>query len=118
MADRSRWFISTDELASRLGEPRLVVLDGSWHLATTGRNAAGEYAAAHIPGAIFFDIDAVADTSNPLPHMLPTAEQFGAMVGALGIGNGDRIVVYDSSGLAAAPRVWWTFKVMGHEDVR
>src|SRR5205823_6531923 len=70
----SRWFVSTDWLARHLDDSRVVVLDGSWHLAITGRNARREYEAAHIPGAIFFDIDAIADTSNPLPHMLPTAE--------------------------------------------
>ncbi|HZP21216.1 MAG TPA: 3-mercaptopyruvate sulfurtransferase [Bauldia sp.] len=118
MSDRSHWFIPTEELASRLGEPNLVVLDGSWHLATTGRNAAAEYAAAHIPGAIFFDIDTIADTSNPLPHMLPDAETFARMVGALGIGNDDRVVVYDTSGLGSAARVWWTFRVMGCGDIR
>lgn len=118
MSDRSRWFISTGELASRLGEPGLAVLDGSWHLATTGRNAAAEYAAAHIHGAVFFDIDAIADTSNPLPHMLPDAKTFAEMVGALGIGDGDEVVVYDTSGLGSAPRVWWTFKVMGFDRIR
>jgi thiosulfate/3-mercaptopyruvate sulfurtransferase len=93
----------------------VTVLDGSWHLA--GRDAAAEYRAGHIPGAIFFDIDAVADTANPLPHMLPTPERFADMVEALGIGDGDRIVVYDSVGLGSAARVWWTFRVMGAENV-
>jgi thiosulfate/3-mercaptopyruvate sulfurtransferase len=117
MNSLSRWFVTTEWLAERLDDPGVVVLDGSWHLATTGRNAEAEYHTAHIPGAVFFDIDKVADTSNPLPHMLPTAAKFAEMTSALGIGDGQRIVVYDTSGLAAAPRVWWTFRVMGAADV-
>ena len=115
--DRSRWFVSTEWLAAHLADPHVVVVDGSWHLATTGRNARAEYDAAHIPGAVFFDIDAIADKTNPLPHMLPTAEQFSRDVGALGVGDADRVVVYDTLGLFSAPRVWWTFKVMGARDV-
>jgi thiosulfate/3-mercaptopyruvate sulfurtransferase len=117
MADLSRWFVSTDWLAARLDDPDVAVVDGSWHLAATGRNARREYDAAHIPGAVFFDIDAIADTSNPLPHMLPTAEAFATAAGALGIDEKQRIVVYDSLGLYSAPRVWWTFRVMGAQDV-
>jgi thiosulfate/3-mercaptopyruvate sulfurtransferase len=94
-----------------------VVVDGSWHLAVTGRNARREYEAAHIPGAVFFDIDAIADVSNPLPHMLPTPENFAAAVGALGIDDVQEIVIYDVLGLYAAPRVWWTFRAMGARDV-
>jgi thiosulfate/3-mercaptopyruvate sulfurtransferase len=117
MTDRSHWFVSTDWLADHLADPDLVVIDASWHLPGSGRDARAEYEAAHIPGAVFFDIDAIADTSNPLPHMLPSAGKFGEAVGALGIGNGDRIVVYDSAGLSSAPRVWWTFRIMGARDV-
>jgi thiosulfate/3-mercaptopyruvate sulfurtransferase len=117
MADRSRWLVSTEWLAGHLGDSGLVILDGSWHLPASGRNAEAEYRAGHIPGALFFDIDAIADTANPLPHMLPTAERFAEMVGAMGIGDGDRIVVYDSVGLFSAPRVWWTLKAMGARDV-
>jgi len=117
MTDRSRWFVSTDWLAAHLADPDVVILDGTWHLKASGRDAAAEYEAAHIPGAIYFDIDAVADTANPLPHMLPTAERFAEMVGGLGIGGGQRIVVYDSLGLYSAPRVWWTFRVMGSDNV-
>lgn len=115
MADRSRWFVSTDWLAQHLTDPNVVVIDGSWHLA--GRDARAEYATAHIPGAVFFDIDTVADRANPLPHMLPSAEQFAREVGERGIDERQRIVVYDSIGLSSAPRVWWTFKVMGAQDV-
>jgi len=117
MADRSRWFVSTDWLAAHLRDPDVAIVDGSWHLPTLGRDAAKEYAAAHIPGAVFFDIDAVADTSNPLPHMLPSPEIFSAAVGALGIDERQKIVVYDSAGVGSAPRVWWTFRSMGAGDV-
>lgn len=116
MTDRSRWFVSTEWLAGHLDDPDVVVVDGSWHLPGT-RDAAAEYKAVHIPGAVFFDIDAVADTSIPLPHMLPSPEQFAEAVGALGIDERQKIVVYDSVGLSSAPRVWWTFKVMGAHDV-
>jgi thiosulfate/3-mercaptopyruvate sulfurtransferase len=117
MAGLSRWFVSTDWLASHLDDPEVVVLDGTWHLANTGRNARKEYDAGHIPGAIFFDIDAVADIANPLPHMLPSPEAFAEAVGALGIDNRQKIVVYDGLGLSSAPRVWWTFHIMGAGDV-
>ncbi len=117
MTDRSRWFVSTDWLAAHLDDPNIVIVDGSWHLPTSGRSGRAEYGKQHIPGAVFFDIDAVADTSNPLPHMLPTADVFAAAAGALGIGERNRIVVYDSLGLASAPRVWWTFRIMGARDV-
>lgn len=117
MEERAHWFVSADWLAGRLGSDAVVVVDGSWHLPGAGRDARAEYDAAHIPGAVFFDIDAVADTANPLPHMLPSPEAFAAAVGALGIDERQRIVVYDSVGLSSAPRVWWTFQVMGAADV-
>ena len=117
MTDRSRWLVSTDWLADHLTDPDLVVIDGSWHLAGRGRDARAEYQAEHIPSAVFFDIDAIADTTNPLPHMLPSAAQFAEAVGALGIGNDSKIVVYDSIGIYSSPRVWWTFRIMGSEDV-
>jgi thiosulfate/3-mercaptopyruvate sulfurtransferase len=117
MPDHSRWFVSTDWLAAHLGDPDLVIVDGTWHLATTGRDGRREYEAAHIPGAVFFDIDTIADTTSPLPHMLPSAEVFADAVGRLGIDEKQKIVVYDGVGLSSAPRVWWTFKVMGARDV-
>jgi thiosulfate/3-mercaptopyruvate sulfurtransferase len=117
MADRSRWFVSTEWLAAHLNDPGIVVVDGSWHLPTLGRDAGAEYRAAHIPGAVFFDIDRIADTANPLPHMLPTPAVFADAVGQLGIDTEQKIVVYDSIGLASAPRVWWTFRIMGAADV-
>jgi len=110
--------VSTEWLAKHLSEPGLRVLDGSWHMPHLKRDARAEFADAHIPGAVFFDIDGVADHSSSLPHMLPGAEQFGRQVGALGIGDGMTIVIYDESGLFSAPRVWWEFVTMGAEDVR
>ena len=113
----SRWLRSTEWLASQLGKPDVVVVDGSFYLPAQNRNAREEYLAQHIPGAIFFDIDAVADHSIDLPHMLPGAKQFAQMVGALGIADTDTIVVYDGLGLFSAPRVWWTFRIFGAKNV-
>jgi thiosulfate/3-mercaptopyruvate sulfurtransferase len=111
-------FVSTDWLAAHLSDPNLVVLDGSWHMPNAARNAQAEYLAGHIPGAVFFDIDGVADTTTDLPHMLPAPNDFAHMVGALGISETMTIVVYDELGLFSAPRVWWTFRTMGAGDVR
>jgi thiosulfate/3-mercaptopyruvate sulfurtransferase len=113
----SPWLVSTDWLAERLGAPEIAVVDGSFYLPAMQRDAAAEYLAGHIPGAVRFDIDAIADHSNPLPHMLPDARQFARDVGALGIADTDTIVVYDGAGLFAAPRVWWTFRLFGAENV-
>jgi thiosulfate/3-mercaptopyruvate sulfurtransferase len=113
----SRWLVTTDWLAERLGQEDVAVVDGSYYLSTMGRDAKQEYQAAHIPGAVFFDINAVADTSTDLPHMLPGPAQFGETVGAMGIGKDDTIVVYDGAGLFSAPRVWWTFRLFGAENV-
>src|SRR5260370_3860227 len=109
----SRWLASTDWLAERLGADHIGVVDGSSYLSTMQRDAAAEYLAGHIPGAVRFDIDAIADHSNPLPPMLPDATQFARHVGALGIADTDTIVVYDGAGLYSAPRVWWTFRLLG-----
>jgi thiosulfate/3-mercaptopyruvate sulfurtransferase len=111
-------FVTTEELAAALGAPDLAIVDATWWLAPMGRDGHAEYREAHIPGAVYFDLDAIADTSSPLPHMLPSAEAFGRAVGALGVGDGMRIVVYDGAGLFSAPRVWWTFRIMGAADVR
>lgn len=116
--ERSRWLVSTDWLARHLSDPDLIVVDASWHLPTAGRNGEAEFLAAHIPGAVFFDIDTISDTSSGLPHMLPKAGAFAAAVGALGIGDGMTIVVYDSAGLFSAPRVWWTLRAFGAKNVR
>lgn len=107
----------TGWLAEHLGDPQLRVVDASYFLPAMQRNARAEYEAVHIPGAVFFDIDAVADKGSSLPHMLPSAEAFAAAVGGLGIGNGHHVVVYDALGLMSAARVWWTFRVFGHDSV-
>jgi thiosulfate/3-mercaptopyruvate sulfurtransferase len=111
------WLTETDELARDLDAPDLVIIDASWHMPAENRNAYEEYLAEHIPGAIFFDIDEIADTKNGLPHMLPPPEKFSSRMRSMGIGDGSRIVVYDSVGLFSAARVWWTFRVMGVDDV-
>jgi thiosulfate/3-mercaptopyruvate sulfurtransferase len=112
------WLVETDWLAERLNSPDIIILDGSLHLPTSGRNAKAEYATAHIPGAMFFDVDAISDKSNPLPHMLPSPAQFASTVRKMGIGDGHTIVAYDSEGLYSAPRVWWMFRAMGNQNVR
>jgi thiosulfate/3-mercaptopyruvate sulfurtransferase len=93
------------------------VVDGTWHMPHLQRDASTEFAAAHIPGAVFFDIDAIADHATALPHMLPSAAELAQAVGALGIGDGDRVIVYDVRGVVSAARVWWTFRAFGHDDV-
>jgi thiosulfate/3-mercaptopyruvate sulfurtransferase len=113
----SPWLVSTDWLAAHLHDADVTVIDGSFYLLTTGRDANAEYRAAHIPGAVRFDIDAIADHSTSLPHMLPSAEEFAAAAGTLGIGDNDTIVVYDGVGLYGAPRVWWTLRTFGAEKV-
>ncbi len=113
----SPWLVTTEWLAGKLGASDVVVVDGSWYLPTVRRDPGAEYLAGHIPGAVRFDVDAIADRANPLPHMLPSEEQFAREVGALGIAETDTIVVYDGAGLLAAPRVWWTFRVFGAEKV-
>src|ERR1700704_5195917 len=95
----SRWLVTSEWLAAQLGAPDLVVLDGSFYLPAQKRDAEAEYLAGHIPGAVRFDLDAVSDHSNPLPHMLPSSEQFARDVGALGIADTDTIVAYDGIGL-------------------
>ena len=110
--------VSTEWLAGRLGQAGLRVVDGSVYLPASGRSPAAEFAEAHIPGAVFFDVDATSDTASPLPHMLPSAEAFAPRMSALGLDDADDIVVYDGSGVnLSAPRVWWTFRVFGHERV-
>jgi thiosulfate/3-mercaptopyruvate sulfurtransferase len=108
--------IPTEELADILGRCDLHIVDASWHLG--GRDARQEYHEGHIPGAVFFDIDEIADRSSDLPHMLPEPADFAAAVGALGIGDADQIVIYDSLGMFSAARVWWTFRIMGARNVR
>ena len=109
--------VTTAWLADHLGDPALRVLDATWYLPTLKRDARAEYRQAHVPGAAYFDIDAIADRQQGLPHMLPDASTFSQAVGALGVGDGDRVVVYAGKHLSASARVWWTFRVFGHDRV-
>ena len=109
--------VSTDWLAQHLGEPDLVVVDSSWHMAATGRNGRDEYQSAHVPGARFLDIDGVADKANPAPHALPAAKAFAAAMESLGISSSDRIVVYDNSTTRNAARGWFMFRHFGASQV-
>ena len=113
----SRWLISTDQLAARLDDKNLVAVDASYPSPGEPNRARAGYLEGHIPGAVFFDIDAISDRSSELPHTLTGPTHFGEAVGALGIGNGDTVVVYDTIGLYSAPRVWWTFRVFGAKEV-
>jgi thiosulfate/3-mercaptopyruvate sulfurtransferase len=113
----SKWLVTADWLNANLGAPGLVILDGSFYLPATGRDAAAEYLAGHIPGAVRYDIDAIADHSTGLPHMMPSLEDFAAAAGKLGISENDTIVVYDSHGIYVSPRVWFTFRLFGAENV-
>lgn len=113
----SRQFVSTEWLAEHLADPNVAIVDGSFYLPALKRDATAEYLAAHIPGAVQFDIDAIADHSTNLPHMLPSADAFADAVGKLGISDDMTIVVYDGAGLGGAPRVWWTFRVFGAANV-
>jgi thiosulfate/3-mercaptopyruvate sulfurtransferase len=113
----SKWLKTTEWLESQLGKPGVAIVDGSFYLPAQKRDAKAEYVAGHIPGAVFFDIDVVADHSSDLPHMLPGPKQFGDAAGALGIAETDTVVVYDGLGLLSAPRVWWTFRIFGVKNV-
>lgn len=113
----SKWLKSTEWLESQIGKPGVVIVDASFYLPTQKRDAKAEYIASHIPGAVFFDIESVADHSSDLPHMLPGPTQFAEAVGALGIADTDTIVVYDGVGLNSAPRVWWTFRIFAAKNV-
>jgi len=108
--------LSPAELSERLQKlSDIIVLDASWHMPDTGRDAWAEYEAAHIPGALRFDIDQVADPRSALPHPLPAPDDFARMVGAMGISNSTEVVVYEAGPPFAAPRAWWMFRVMGHD---
>lgn len=110
--------VSTDWLAARVGTSGVRVIDGSWYLPGTARDAAAEYRAGHIPGAVFFDIDAISDRQSSLPHMLPAAAEFAGHMANLGLNDSDTLVVYDGSGVnLSAGRVWWTFRTFGHDKV-
>jgi thiosulfate/3-mercaptopyruvate sulfurtransferase len=108
--------ISTRELADALDDPGVRIVDASWHL--DGRDGHADFVTNRIPGAVFFDLEASSDPDNALPHMLPSSLRFANRMGGLGLSSGDRIVVYDTSGIRAAPRAWWMLKTMGVADVR
>ncbi|GFP92249.1 thiosulfate/3-mercaptopyruvate sulfurtransferase 1 mitochondrial [Phtheirospermum japonicum] len=109
--------VSVDWLHANLREPDVKVLDASWYMPDEKRNPLQEYQVAHIPGALFFDVDGIADRTTNLPHMLPSEEAFAAAVSALGIENKDGLVVYDGKGIFSAARVWWMFRVFGHDKI-
>jgi thiosulfate/3-mercaptopyruvate sulfurtransferase len=109
--------VSTEWLAAHLNSPDVRVVDGSWYLPAQKRDPKAEYAAGHIPGAVFFDIDEISDDSSPYPHMLPSSVKFTSRVQKLGLGDGNRIVIYDAYPMLAATRVWWMFRHFGHKDV-
>ncbi|MAM62100.1 3-mercaptopyruvate sulfurtransferase [Maritimibacter sp. UBA3975] len=115
--DDPKTLVSTEWLARHLNDPDLRLIDASWHMPDAGRDGRAEYDAGHIPGARYFDIDEVSDARSDLPHMAPPVEKFMSRMRAMGIGDGHQVVVYDSTGIFSAPRVWWTFRLMGKTDV-
>lgn len=117
MSDDPKTLVSTDWLGEHLADPDLRILDASWYLPAMGRDGAAEYQAAHIPGARYFDIDAISDHRSELPHMAPPVEKFISRMRKMGVGDGHQIVVYDGAGLFSAARVWWLFRLMGKTDV-
>ena len=114
---RTESLVGTGWLAEHLEAPDVRIVDASYYLPHEGLDPRAEFEAHHIPGAVFFDIDEIADTTSDLPHMIPPPEKFSARVRKLGLGDGVRIVIYDQRGIFSAPRVWWTFRLFGHEDV-
>ena len=117
MADDPRTLVSTEWLAAHLRDPDLRILDASWYMPAAGRDARAEYRKAHIPGARFFDIDEISDKRSGLPHMAPQPEMFISRMRAMGVGDGHQVVIYDGAGIFSAARVWWTFRLMGKQDV-
>ena len=117
MQDDPKTLVSTDWLAAHLNDPDLRILDASWHMPASGSDARAEYDVAHVPGARFFDIDAISDKRSALPHMAPPVEMFISRMRAMGVGDGHQVVVYDSSDVRIAARVWGTFRLMGKTDV-
>jgi thiosulfate/3-mercaptopyruvate sulfurtransferase len=109
--------VSTEWLADHLDAPDVRIVDASFYLPAQKRDPRAEFASQHIPGAVYFDIDEIADKSNPLPHMLPSPQQVAEQARKLGLGSGNKIVVYDTTPMTGACRVWWMFRTMGHKDV-
>ncbi|MFV0292512.1 MAG: 3-mercaptopyruvate sulfurtransferase [Paracoccus sp. (in: a-proteobacteria)] len=117
MTDDPQTLVSTNWLATRLNDPDLRILDGSWHMPSVGRDARAEFAIQHIPGAQFFDIDRISEPDTSLPHMAPSAERFARHMRTMGIGDGHQVVVYDNAATHSAARVWWMFRLMGKTDI-
>ena len=118
MATRSRFpLVSTDWLAEHLGAPDTRIVDATWYLPTIEKDAKAAFEEEHIPGAVYFDIDDIADEKSDLPHMVPSAIKFSSRARKLGLGDGTRIVVYDDNAFSASARAWWMFRLFGHEDV-
>jgi thiosulfate/3-mercaptopyruvate sulfurtransferase len=115
--DDPKTLVSTDWLAAHIKDPDMRILDASWYLPDMNRDAAAEYAAGHIPGARFFDIDDISDHRSEMPHMAPPVEKFMSRMRAMGVGDGHQVVIYDGTGLFSAARVWWLFRLMGKTDV-
>ena len=109
--------VSTEWLAEHIDAPDVRIADASWYLPQAGRDAKAEYLAAHIPRAVFFDIDDLSDETSPLPHMLASGTKFASRMRKLGLGDGNLIAVYDGAGIYSSPRAWWMLRAMGHEDV-
>lgn len=114
---KSKYVVPPEWLHERFGNEDVAIVDASWYLPVHNRDGKAEYAEAHIPGAVLFDIDKIADVSSSLPHMLASPADFAAIVGAMGISDTDTIVVYDGMGLFSAARAWWNFRIMGAENV-
>ncbi|HEY4113764.1 MAG TPA: 3-mercaptopyruvate sulfurtransferase [Rhizomicrobium sp.] len=112
-----RPLVSTEWLAEHLHAPDIRIADASWYLPQASRDAKAEYRAAHIPGAVFFDIDDLSDENSDLPHMLPSPSKFASRMRKLGLGDGNLIVVYDGAGIYSSPRAWWMLRAMGHDEV-
>jgi thiosulfate/3-mercaptopyruvate sulfurtransferase len=110
--------ITAGELAGLLGQSGVKLLDATYYLPTEGEEAHALFTHAHIPGARFFDLDAIADLSSGLPHMLPSPEVFATAMAGLGISSSDHVIVYDQRGIFSAPRLWWMFRVFGHNNVQ
>jgi thiosulfate/3-mercaptopyruvate sulfurtransferase len=114
---QSPYVVSTQWLAERLDAPDIAIIDASWHLPAAKRDARAEFAAARIPGAQFFDIDDISESATTLPHMLPSPEKFASRMRWLGIGDGKKVIAYDTAGLFSAARAWWMLRIFGHDDV-
>lgn len=115
--DDPKTLVSTEWLAQHMRDPDLQILDASWYLPSSGRDAKKEYDAGHIPSARFFDIDEISDSRSDLPHMAPPVEKFISRLRKMGVGDGHQVVIYDGTGIFSAPRVWWLFRLMGKTDV-